>query len=82
MTHSEQQIDQVNNRKRTAMQEMADMYLILKWNEFLEYVSNALPMLLDKEKEQITKAYQKADISYLKESIADSENYYNQTYKS
>jgi len=82
MTHSEQQIDQVNNRKRTAMQEMADMYLILGWNEFLEYVSNALPMLLDKEKEQITKAYQKADISYLKESIADSENYYNQTYKS
>jgi len=81
MTHSEQQIDQVNNRKRTAMQEVADMYLILKWNEFLEYVSNSLPMLLDKEKEQITKAYQKADISYLKDSIADAENYFHQTYK-
>ena len=60
MTHSEQQIDQVNNRKRTAMNELADMYLILGWKDFLEYVSNALPMLLDKEKDQIINAYNKA----------------------
>jgi len=82
MTHSEQQIDEINNRKRTAMNELADMYLVLGWKAFLEYVGDALPMLLDKEKEQITNAYQKADFAYLEDSIADAENYYNQTYKS
>lgn len=81
MTHSEQQIDQVNNRKRTAMQEVTDMFDTLNWQDFLTYMINALPMLLDKEKEQITKAYQKADISCLKDSIADAENYFHQTYK-
>ena len=82
MTHSEQQIDQINNRKRTAMQEVNDMFETLNWQDFLTYMINALPMLLDKEKEQITKAYQKADIAYFKDSIADAENYFNQTYKS
>jgi hypothetical protein len=82
MTHSEQQIDEINNRKRTAMQEVNDMFETLNWQDFLAYMINALPMLLDKEKEQITNAYQKADFAYLEDSIADAENYYNQTYKS
>lgn len=82
MTHSEQQIDQVNNRKRTAMQELADMFLILGWKDFLDYVSNALPMLIDKEKDQIINAYRKADFADFKTSQIDAEEYYNQNYKS
>ena len=81
MTHSEQQIDQVNNRKRTAMNELADMYLILGWKDFLEYVSNALPMLLDKEKDQIINAYNKVAFADFTTSQIDAEKYYNQNYK-
>lgn len=81
MTHSEQQIDQVNNRKRTAMNELADMYLILGWKDFLEYVSNALPMLLDKEKDQIINAYNKVAFADFTNSQIDAEKYYNQNYK-
>ncbi len=69
------------NSNQTAMQEVNKMFHMLDWKDFLSYINNALPMLLDKEKEQITKAYQKADIAYFKDSIADAENYYNQTYK-
>lgn len=72
----------MTKKDTTAMQEVNQMFETLNWQDFLTYMINALPMLIDKEKEQITKAYQKADIAYFKDSIADAENYYNQTYKS
>ena len=72
----------MTKKETTAMQEVNQMFETLNWQDFLTYMINALPMLIDKEKEQITNAYQKADIAYFKDSIADAENYYNQTYKS
>ena len=71
----------MTKKDTTAMQEVNQMFQTLNWQDFLTYMINALPMLINKEKEQITKAYQKADIAYFKDSIADAENYYNQTYK-
>ena len=79
MTHSEQQIDQINNASRTAMQEVSNMFQVLDWQDFLEYMLNALPMLLDREKNQIINAYKKADYDDF-DGDNYAENYFNQTY--